>query len=742
MYADVIVDLSLEKLDRIFQYRFPDDWPLLPEETIGKEVEVPFGAGDRVRSGFVTGISEETDYDPEKIKPLLRLVPKAVSVESKQIRMAAFLRRTYGGTMHEALKTVLPVSRETTRLVKKSISLKLEVRDVLELLERYERRHASVRIGILKAVLAEETVDKEQLTRTLGSSASAAIREMVRENILTETTSVEYRKAFNESELQASNAAIRLNPDQDAAVQTFCENWKTPGKNGFLLYGITGSGKTEVYMAMMEAVIREGKQVIFLIPEIALTLQMVARLGSRFGSRLSILNSRMSDAERYDQYLRAKEGDIDIIVGPRSCLFTPFQNLGLIIVDEEHETSYKSGKTPRYHARETAIFRAEEEQAAIVLGSATPSLEAMKLVQEGRLRELRLDKRASGAALPEIAVVDLREEMERGNRSILSEKLSAAMRDTLARGEQIMLFLNRRGYAGFVSCRSCGEVIRCPHCDVSLTYHKPGRLICHYCGHEEQMPAKCPKCGSPYIARFGLGTEKVEEMVKDAFPAARVLRMDADTTARKGSHEQILKAFRDGKADILIGTQMIVKGHDFEKVSLVGILAADLSLFANDFRAGERTYDLLVQASGRAGRGRYPGTVVIQTYHPEHYSVQAAASGDADGFYAKEQRYRRMLGYPPEGHLLAVIFLGEDAEAVMQAAKAIRGLLPDQEAVTGPVWATIPKVKDIYRALLYAKDADYEKLIAVRERVSDAVKAGKIPGSVQVQFDFDPQGTY
>jgi primosomal protein N'' len=456
------------------------------------------------------------------------------------------------------------------------------------------------------------------------------------------------------------------------------------------------------------------------------------------------MNSRMSQGERYDQYLRAKHGDIDIIVGPRSALFTPFNNLGLIIVDEEHEGSYKSSKTPRYHAREVALYRAKEEGAAIILGSATPSLEAVKLASDKEIEVLMLLSRPAGAIPPEIEVTDLREELKEGNKSIISRRLSELIKDRLNKGEQTILFINRRGYAGFISCRSCGEAIKCPHCDVSLTFHRPDRLVCHYCGYEEKMPDKCPKCASPYIGTFGLGTEKVEEIVKKDFPTARVIRMDGDTTTGKNGHEAILESFKKGEADILIGTQMIVKGHDFEKVSLVGILAADLSLFLGDFRAAETTYELLVQAAGRAGRGRYRGKVVIQTYNPDHYVIQAAATGNYKDFYSKEIRYRKLGEYPPETHLLAVILFAAKAEEVSKGAENLAGFLEreksDSFAVNGPVWAAIPKLRDIYRKIIYLKSPYRDELVRLKNLLEDYVKESSDFSKVSVQFDFEPHG--
>ncbi len=461
-----------------------------------------------------------------------------------------------------------------------------------------------------------------------------------------------------------------------------------------------------------------------MIPEISLTWQTVMRFYKRFGNRVSLLHSRMSPGERYDQYERARTGDIDIMIGPRSALFAPFERLGLIIIDEEHENAYQSELSPRYDARETAKERARINQASLILGSATPSLESYTKAVLGEYTLLKLTRRAkASAALPQAEIVDLREELKVGNRSIFSRRLKELMEDRLKKGEQTMLFINRRGYANFVSCRSCGEAIRCPHCDVTLTLHKDGRLMCHYCGHTVMQPKLCPSCGSAYIAPFGTGTQKIEEMAVKMFPQARILRMDQDTTSKKGGHQEILSAFARGEADILIGTQMIVKGHDFPKVTLVGALAADLSLYAPDYRCGEETFDLLTQAAGRAGRSHIPGNMVIQTYQPDHYSIQTAASQDYESFYSQEMNFRRLLGYPPAVGLLTLILSDGCEERLEKAAEALEKMtarfpeyFPRKKlSCIGPVNAPVYKVNDIYRKILYIKNENYDILIQIRK---------------------------
>ena len=455
------------------------------------------------------------------------------------------------------------------------------------------------------------------------------------------------------------------------------------------------------------------------------------------------MHSRLSQGEKFDQFERAKAGEIDIMIGPRSALFTPFERLGLIVMDEEHETSYQSEMPPKYHAREVAVHRAAMTGASVILGSATPSLESYYRAQKGRYRLFTLTHRAGGAVLPKIWVTDLREELERKNRSIFGGKLTELMEDRLQKREQIILFLNRRGYAGSVSCRKCGEVLKCPHCSVSLTAHmRYGRLdqlVCHYCGYQTPMPALCPSCQSKYIGTFGIGTQKVEQMVRERFPETRVLRMDADTTTGKEGHEKILQDFASGSADILIGTQMIVKGHDFPNVTLVGILAADLSLNVGDFRAAERTYQLLAQAAGRAGRGDKPGDVVLQTYQPEHYSIVAAAKQDYMGFYQQELIQRQILQYSPVSNILGVLVLSEDLCHVRELSEGLAEQMRqyEQVVVLGPAPAALAKAKDVHRYIIYAKCRDYRVLRQIKNMLEQYMKAQERYRDCRLQFDFN-----
>lgn len=737
-YANVIIDISHEKVDKTFQYRIPER--LAGKLTAGCGVRVPFGRGDHLRSAYVIELTDEAEFDVEKLKEIAEVEEKAVPVEVQLITLAAWMKRNYGGTMSAALKTVIPVKRRVTRKEKEELCLAAEPEMAGIHLAEFERKHHYAKARLLAELMERKRIPKEIVTGKL-HIAAATIRSLESAGLLfVERKAPDYRKPFSIAEKKERR--VILTEEQEKAVDAVLTDYRRGIRGTYLLHGITGSGKTEVYLALIEEVVRSGKQVIVLIPEIALTYQTVMRFYGRFGDRVSILNSRMSSGERYDQYLRAKEGDIDIMIGPRSALFTPFASLGLIIIDEEHETSYKSEREPRYHARETAVERGRETGASVVLGSATPSVESYCRAEKGEYRLLTLTRRPAEARLPSCEIIDLREELRSGNRSILSRRLSEAIEQRLLKSEQTMLFLNRRGISGFVSCRSCGEVLKCPHCDVSLSLHRGGRLICHYCGYETAMPTRCPGCGSKYIGGMRAGTEKIEELVSKAFPGARVLRMDADTTKEKNGYEKILAAFSNREADILIGTQMIVKGHDFPNVTLVGVLAADLSLNAGDFHAAERTFDLIAQAVGRAGRGEKAGEALIQTYRPEHYAITNAAAQDYIGFYREEMAGRRLLSYPPASHMLSILSASEKEEDAREGAESIARLIRilfPEAVLFGPADAPIAKVRDVYKKVLYLKDENYGMLVKVKDAVEGETRDNPLYRRLFVQFDFDPE---
>ena len=737
-FAQIIIDISHEKVDRTFDYRIP---PQLEDRiSVGVLVKIPFGKGNSLRKGYVVGITDHADYDADKIKEIAGIVEGSVSAESQLIMLAWWLKEQYGSTMNQALKTVLPVKQKVKPKEKKVLRLLIPEEQLEAVTAEAEKKSYKARVRLFKALKENPLIPYEVASGQMNLSA-ATLKPVIEKGYVALESEEIFRNPVKDAGSRVK--AVDLNGEQQAVVDAFCEDYEAGKRETYLIHGITGSGKTEVYMEMISRVISEGKQVIVLIPEIALTYQTVMRFYGRFGNRVSIINSRLSAGERYDQFERARGGDIDIMIGPRSALFTPFSRLGLIIIDEEHEGAYKSEVVPRYHAREVAVKRAQMQNASVVLGSATPSLEAYTKALRGEYRLFSLHTRAKAdSRLADVAVVDLREELKAGNKSIFSRRLAELIRERLEKKEQIMMFINRRGYANFVSCRSCGEAIKCPHCDVTLTLHKDNRLVCHYCGYSIPMPDKCPSCGSPYIANFGVGTQKIEMMTKKMFPQARVLRMDLDTTSKKGGHEEILSAFAEGDADILIGTQMIVKGHDFPDVTLVGVLAADLSLYTPDYRAAERTFQLLTQAAGRAGRDARHGDVIIQTYNPEHYSIVTAAEQDYETFYHQEMAYRRLMKYPPVNVLFTVQMASKSEAALVEAADRLAAHITpqaDEEKVQmiGPVDASVYKINDIYRKILYLKQENYDILIKIRDNI-DCFQQEKseIFKGVVVQYDF------
>jgi len=742
-YADVIVDISLEKLDKTYQYAIPEH--LSDTAVVGAKVEVPFGGGNRKLEGYIMDTSDTPAFDPVRTKEILSVVSGAVSLERRSIALAYWMKEHFGGTMNEALKTVLPVKQEVRNLKKRTIVLTVDGERFEEYYALAVKRKYEARIRLLDALREKKELDYTEAERKLRLTAST-LEAVCRDGIVLVKEETVYR---NPAKGIQATGKPQLNEEQLFAVEKVWSEYSDGKRGRYLLFGVTGSGKTEVYLELIERVIREGKQAIMLIPEISLTFQTVRRFYERFGERVSVLHSRLSAGERYDQYVRARNGEIDVMIGPRSALFTPFERLGLILIDEEQEGAYKSEGTPKYHARETAEYLAELTGAALLLGSATPSLEAYTKAKKGEYALLTLTKRAKEAVMPKVEIVDLRQELAAGNRSMFSRRLREQMQERLAKGQQIMLFLNRRGYAGAVSCRACGEGIKCPHCDISLTFHKGGKLLCHYCGYETMQPKTCPSCGSKYIGLFGTGTQKVEEAVLREFPGTSVLRMDADTTKNKGGHEKIVEAFSKGEAQVLIGTQMIVKGHDFPKVTLVGIIAADLSLYAGDYRASERTFCLLAQAAGRAGRDKLPGDVVIQTYQPEHYSIVAAATEDYESFYTQEMAYRRLLRYPPTGHVLAILIQSEDESVAKAAATDMAGVLnaakkPEEGfgTVTGPVTAGLAKANDMYRFIIYVKSLDYGRLMEFHRLGAERKLLTESSMKCNIQFDFNPLSGY
>lgn len=735
-YADIIVDITHEKLDRTFQYRIPKR--LEEQVQVGSQVQIPFGNGNRQIRGYVIAIGQEARYAEEKMKEVVSVDSGELTVESRLISLAGWMKKTYGSTMIQALKTVIPIRQKTREKEERFILLNLEEEEARIRLKLYEEKNQKARGRILKGLIEKPRIPYGDGLKEWKTTAGV-LRTLEEQGVLKIVSRTVYRNPIQQE--RKSMAPLEMTEEQSQVLIGIFREWEGENRT-CLVKGVTGSGKTLLYMELIEAILQEDKQAILLIPEIALTYQNVQRFYGRFGDQVTVLNSRMSQAERFDQMERARKGKVQIVIGPRSALFTPFPNLGLVILDEEHETSYKSEVTPRYHARETAVERARLEGAHVVLGSATPSVESYQRCKMGEYALFLLNSRYQEARLPKVYSVDMREELKRGNRSILSKRLQIAMEDRLKRGEQTMLFLNRRGYAGFVSCRSCGHVMKCPHCDVSLTVHNNGRLVCHYCGYETGMVNKCPECESPYIGGFRAGTQQIEQVVRKRFPEARIARMDLDTTRGKEGYQKILQSFAKRESDILIGTQMIVKGHDFPHVTLMGVLSADLSLYASDYRAAERTYQLLVQAVGRAGRGALEGEAVIQTYHPEHYSIQTAIQQDYDAFFQEEISYRELMGYPPASNLLAVHGSCENEELLDQAMDYIRRYLlrirgNEDFQLIGPAAESVAKVNDMYRRVLYIRNQSEDQLVQMRERLERYVEINRGFDPIYLQYDLN-----
>ena len=735
-YAQVIVDLSAEALDRVFSYVIPEGMDVAP----GQLVAVPFGP--RTREGFVVSLSDTCDVPPEKLKPLLRTVRQEPVVLPDLMALAEWMHVRYLCNLVDALRLMLPAEMRGGRIHEKTLRrahLALSGRELEEFIEKNRRAPKQ-----LEAVEALRAGDLE----TAGLDA-AILRALVKKGAVEILEAEERRTPLALADGTRTRDPEPM-PEQRVAVEKLTAALKNGGGR-FLLHGVTGSGKTEVYIRLIRQALEMGRTAIVLVPEIALTPQMVAWLHGRFGGDAAVLHSALSAGERFDEWRRIRSGEARVVIGARSAIFAPLRDIGVIVVDEEHETTYQSDRRPRYDAREVAWKRASQHGAVLVLGSATPSvstyMRAMPGVRpENRLELVELRQRVKGRPLPEVEIVDMRGEFERGNRSIFSARLSARLRDCLDEGHQAMLFINRRGHSTFVSCRACGYVVRCDQCDVTMTYHQAeNALRCHYCGKTLPPPKQCPQCGSGYIKYFGAGTQKVQEEVRRLFPDARVLRMDVDTTREKDAHARILGRFRSGEANVLVGTQMIAKGLDFPNVALVGVVAADLSLNLPDYRSVERTFQLITQVAGRAGRADVPGRVIVQTYDPDHYGIRLAAAQDYRAFYTRESAYRRQAMYPPFTVIARIVYSGRDAERVKAAAQADEARLGAYLEETGArsdaiqlaaTEAPIRQIRGEYRWQLLLKlyfKADLDAVEARMQALADAA-----PEDVRAELEINP----
>lgn len=741
----VVVDRMARNVDQVYHYTAPDE--LYEKIGIGMLVQVPFGRGDTVLDGYVVDMPEETQYDT--LKEIYALVSQQRLFDGKMLAVCRYMQASCFCTLAAAIKAITPpgsgVRRARTgdKIIVGSV-LAIPFDEAFSVLESV-RDKAPRQAKIIELLLQNDFVANSDI-RLLTGAGQGAIKALVKKGILRPQEVEVFRKPVDFSKIPRTQP-LTPTREQAAAISRITQAADSGENRTFLLHGVTGSGKTEVFLQCIEAVIQKGRSAIVLVPEIALTPQTVERFAGRFGQRVAILHSRLSLGERHDEYKRIRSGEVDVVVGVRSAVFAPLDNLGLIVMDEEHETSYKAENVPAYHARDIALLRARQYGIPLVLASATPSVESYWCAQEGRYELLELSARANRANMPEVEIVDMRRELAEGNRSVLSVRLREEIRRNLERGEQTILFLNRRGFSTFVSCRSCGYVVKCEHCNIAMTYHKnKNYLTCHYCGYTVKNYTECPVCGSRYIRHFGTGTQRVEEEVHELFPGASVLRMDVDTTGGKSSHQQILDCFVKEKIDVLVGTQMVAKGLDFPNVTLVGVLAADLSLNLDDFRANERTFDLVTQVCGRAGRGERAGRAVLQTYQPESEVLRQAKEQNYSAFYREEITLRRALCYPPYCDILSVLLTGPNEAALSAyAAKLANGLRMDflrlagcTAEVLGPGPATLSKINNKYRWRILVKCRADSEIRAVLRRMLEQHDKRKESKWISVLVEANP----
>ena len=731
LYAEVIINSEVLEIDRPFTYKVPEEFN--NEIKIGQIVKVPFGKGNKTSEGFILNLKND-DNIKFKIKNIAAILVKDPVIDEDDINLIEFLREKTLCKYIDAFRLLIPVGimKGAKAKKKKVIVLKNEDLSNIKNPDGYKKI-----VEFFKTNSGKYT--KSELINE-HSISQYKLNKLIENEVL----SIEEESVFRYNDrVYNKDSAKTLTIEQENIIREYINS----DDKMFLLKGVTGSGKTEVYMKLVERVLLEGKSAIILVPEIALTPQMIERFKGRFGVNVALFHSKLSDGERFDEWFRVKEGKAKVIVGARSAIFLPAKNLGLIIIDEEHENTYKSEQNPKYQTKEVAEYLSELKGCKVILGSATPSIETYYRALTGEMKLLELNSRVDNKAMPPMKVIDMRNELKGGNKSLFSRELFIAIQERLKRKEQIILFLNRRGFSTFVSCRSCGYVFKCDECDISMTYHKNGLLICHYCGKTKREPRECPKCHSKYVKFFGAGTQRVEEEVKKYFNNVRILRMDVDTTRDKHSYERIYNTFKNGEADILIGTQMVSKGLDFKNVTLVGILAADMSINIPDYRAAERTFQIITQVAGRAGRGDKQGEVLIQTYTPQHYSLQYAVNYDYEGFYEKEFTVRAMMKYPPFGKLLLINGTSKKEELLKNFMHKITMMIkPLVEScldieILGPIPCMISKLKENYRWQIVIKgefDSYFSKNI--KEILYDENK--NVYNDIRISMDINPNNLF
>lgn len=725
IYVGVIVNNESIKVDKIFTYKVPEK--LHKKVKKGRMVTVPFGNGNKKIYGFIIDILYSLE-DAEKIKEVVDINEDLEFLTEENIKLINLMRRKYLCTYLECIKVMIPSG--LTRGV--SFKTKNCLFTHNELNGKYDKEDYEAIYNIIQKNNGE--LNKAEVVNKYNISLSK-INTLIKHGFLKVEKSIVNR--YNEVTYKEYEEKT-LNELQQKCVDKILVHSLN---NKFLIHGITGSGKTEIYMNLVKAMMEAGKDSIILIPEIALTPQMVERFKGRFGKNVAIFHSRLSEGERFDEWMRVKMGKVKVAIGARSAVFLPFSNLGIIIIDEEHEGSYKSDSDPKYNAREIAVFKGEIEKCKVVLGSATPSIESYYKAQRGEYDLITLDKRADGAKLPSVTVVDMREELKAGNKTMFSRTLHEEMEECLNNGNQAIMFLNRRGYSTFVSCRECGYVFKCSNCDISLTYHRDESLTCHYCGSKQNAIKTCPKCKSKYVKYFGVGTEQLEHSVRKTFLNSKPIRMDFDTTRGKNDYERIYSDFGSKRFNVLIGTQMIAKGLDFKDVTLVGIIAADLSLNLPDYRASERTFQLITQVAGRAGRGKKEGKVILQTYSPENYSIVYAAASDYKSFFEEEILIRKLRNYPPFAKILAINLSSEKEEILIKSIQNLADIIrsesekSDNIELLGPCPCGVSKIKSLFRWQIILKgNFDDEFALNIRNIVYENINYKDI----RIGIDINP----
>ncbi len=733
LYAEIILNSEALEIDRPFTYKIPVE--LEEKVQVGQIVKVPFGMGNKTSEGFVLSIKEENEVNISfRVKKISSIITNEPIINEDDINLINFLRKKYLCKYIDAFRLLIPVGimKGAKSKRKKVIVFKSGDLSCIQKSEGY--------VDIINFLRENSGKYTKSELINVNSISQYKLNKLIEKGLLV----VEEETVF-----RYNNRTYNIDSEKELTFEQkhVLDEYNNSGNNLFLLKGVTGSGKTEVYMRMVEEVLEKNQSAIVLVPEISLTPQMIERFKGRFGRDVALFHSKLSDGERFDEWFRVKEGKAKLVVGARSAIFLPVKNLGLIIIDEEHENTYKSDQNPKYQTKEVAEFLSEQKGCRVVLGSATPTIETYYRALTGDLKLLELNSRVDGKAMPPMKIVDMRNELRSGNISLFSRELFRYMQEKISKGEQVILFLNRRGFSTFVSCRSCGYVFKCEECDISMTYHRSGLLVCHYCGKTKRAPQKCPKCDSKYVKFFGAGTQRVEEEVKKYFKDARVLRMDVDTTRGKDSYENIYNSFKEGKADILIGTQMISKGLDFKNVTLVGVLAADMSINIPDYRAAERTFQIITQVAGRAGRGEKQGKVVIQTYTPEHYSLEYAVNYDYEGFYDKEFTVRALMKYPPFGKILLINGISKKEELLKNFMHKIFNVikpLAEKELevhVLGPIPCLVSKVKENYRWQIVIK-GEFESEFAkkIKELLYDENK--NVYNDIRISMDINPNNLF